>query len=664
TAVFGGLTLAALAVVGTVVALAVPGNRVGWLILAAATTMSVGAAMTEAGVQGVTGPDAVPAAASFASIGTTLRGIGWLLAVVAVPAYFPDGRLPGPRWRWVPTCLGVGLAAFGVGELTGRYVEENRLDHVPNPFAAPGAAADVATGVSFLGVVAVAVAACATVVGLVARWRAGGARVRQQVLLLSVAAVSPVVVAVAAFAADGATSWLFDLVTLTLAVAVATAVLHDGVYDVRRATNRTLVWVTLSGGVAAIYGAVVGLGAVVAPDHASVGPAAVAVAATALALLPLRGAVQRGVNRLVYGRWREPYEVLSELGSRLEAAGDVEALLGGTAAQLADLGLGRVAIRSDDGRLLVGSMPGGAVTVPLHAYGSRVGELRYDPPGHSMAEGEQRLLTDLARQLGAVLHARGLTDALQSARERLVTGREEERRRLRRDLHDGIGPALAGLTFKAETARALLPEGSPDLATRLEVLTEEIRAIVLDVRRVVEGLRPPALDELGLVAAVRQAVERVAGSSGVQVAVSAGPLTELSAAVDLAAYHIALEAVSNAVRHSCGSRALVRFEQRESSLVVTVTDDGVGLRPGGPTGNGLATMRERAAELGGRVELVPRGPGLRLVAELPIGPSRHHYPDRSSDHSSAEAPASANGDPRPAPGLAPVTGTGALGAGR
>ena len=112
-------------------------------------------------------------------------------------------------------------------------------------------------------------------------------------------------------------------------------------------------------------------------------------------------------------------------------------------------------------------------------------------------------------ELGGALHARLLREDLQRARERLVLAREEERRRRRRDLHDGIGPALAGLTLKAETARALLPPGADGASRQLHDLGEEIHRTVVDVRRLVEGLRPPALDELGLAGACQQAVERL-----------------------------------------------------------------------------------------------------------------------------------------------------------
>ena len=187
----------------------------------------------------------------------------------------------------------------------------------------------------------------------------------------------------------------------------------------------------------------------------------------------------------------------------------------------------------------------------MQAFGETVGYLAYRVPGRQLSTAEQRLLRDLARQLGGALHARLLREDLQRARERLVLAREEERRRLRRDLHDGIGPALAGLTLKTETARALLPPGTDGASRQLHDLSEEIRRTVVDVRRLVEGLRPPALDELGLAGACAQAVERLTAGAGVSASVRASDdLPALPAAVEVAAYRIVVEAVTNTVRHA------------------------------------------------------------------------------------------------------------------
>ena len=252
------------------------------------------------------------------------------------------------------------------------------------------------------------------------------------------------------------------------------------------------------------------------------------------------------------------------------------------------------------------------------AYGTAVGSLTYRVPDRPLSAAEERLLRDLARQLGGALHARLLREDLQRARERLVLAREEERRRLRRDLHDGIGPALAGLTLKTETARALLPPGSDGASRQLRDLSEEIRRTVVDVRRLVEGLRPPALDELGLAGACAQAVERLTAGSGLAASVHASDdLPALPAAVEVAAYRIVVEAVTNTVRHARARRCRVSIACIPAGLAIEVTDDGTGLVASGLPGHGLAIMRERAEELGGTVTVRDGSPGVTVQARLP-----------------------------------------------
>ena len=266
--------------------------------------------------------------------------------------------------------------------------------------------------------------------------------------------------------------WVFGLALLPLPVAIAAAILNHGLYDLRRAAHRTLMWLTMSGAVAGIYAVVVITAAALVPDHHAWWPSALAAALAALLLIPLRESLQRAVNRVVYGRWHEPYEVLAGLGERLEAAADVDRLLDAVLTELTTgLDLRDVGVLGPDGAVVAGATApdapaaagpaapdgnaGTRTAVPLQAFGVTVGYLTYRTDRRLSAP-EERLVRDLARQLGAALHARLLREDLLRARERLVLAREEERRRLRRELHDGIGPALAGLTLKTETARALL----------------------------------------------------------------------------------------------------------------------------------------------------------------------------------------------------------------
>jgi signal transduction histidine kinase len=466
-------------------------------------------------------------------------------------------------------------------------------------------------------------AGAGAVAGLAVRWRRGGPLVRRQLLLLVLAACPPASVGVAVVVSDAVPGWLFTAALVPLPVAIAVATLSYGLYDLRRAANRALVWVFMSGGLAGIYAAVVFTATALAPDRTLWWPPAVAAAVAALALIPMRPALQRAVNHVIYGRWRQPYQVLAGLGEDLEAAADVDRLLQATVSELATgLGLGAVAPCDPDGAPVAGHRPsplgpGGRSELRLHAYGSTVGWLEYQPPVAGLTGTAERLLRDLARHLGGAMHARMLRADLQRARETLVLAREEERRRLRRDLHDGIGPALAGLTLKAETAQALLPTAAVAAEGQLGELVEQIRGVVLDVRRLVEGLRPPALDELGLVGACTQATQRLAAAAGLPLSMDAADLPALPAATEVAAYRIVVEAVTNVARHSGARACQVSMSVTGPGLILSVVDDGHGL-PGTPSpGNGMAIMRERAEELGGHLIVAPATPGLRVEARLP-----------------------------------------------
>lgn len=624
TEIGNAVVIGTLAVVGAVLTLVVPHNRVGRLLLAAGVIWGLGEALTEAGVYGILHrPGAVPGAPYLAAAGPALRGAGWLLAVVGVPALVPDGRLPGPRWHWLGWCIAAAAVLLPAGIMSGP-VPDVRLGEWHNPLTLPAGLAGAAAGLSLTGILLAVVAIGGGVAALVARWRRGGALVHQQLLVLAAAACPPAIVLLLVPLLGGVPPWGFDLALLPLPVAIAVATLQHGLYDLRRAAHRTLLWLTMSGVVVALYALVIAVVTSVVPAGGGQWLPAAAAATAALVLVPLRAGLQRAVNRVVYGRWHEPYEVLTGLSGQLEAAGDIDRLLELTIEELrTGLDLREVGLQDMHGKPVAG-VAGTAPSVLLLAYGTAVGRLAYLPPVRQLSDSELRLLRDVSRHLGVAMHARMLRDDLQQARERLVLAREEERRRLRRDLHDGVGPALAGLRLKAETARMLLPPGTDAAARQLQSLCEQIRATVTDVRRLVEGLRPPALDELGLLGAWDQAVRRLTEGSSVQISF-AGPadLPPLPAAIEVAAYRIVVEAVANVVRHSRAQHCEITVTLSDSSLLVTVTDDGRGLPEATDHGNGLAIMRERAEELGGDVLTSSPGPGVRIEARLPIGVAVH-----------------------------------------
>src|SRR3954471_2244502 len=535
--VFNAAVGFAFAVVGAVVAAARPRNRVGWLMLGGGVLWALGELFVDLARHGIVAdPGSVPIASAFAVTGQAIRGVGWAVVTLAVPLFFPDGRLAGPRWRWLPKLLVVIVVASALdpildikGDLTDFGAWRNPIG-LTHPWDAIG-------GVVFLAhVPASLVATVGVVAQLVSRWRRGDVVERQQLSLLAAAALVAVVAAPVAIAFGGG-SWVFGVAALPLPFVIGFAVLARGLYDLRTAANRTLVWVTLSLVVAGCYALVIaGVGSLVHVDLGAAWLPWVAAAVVAISFAPLRDALQRGVNRLTFGRWDEPYDVLAALGQRLEATADVDRLLADVTTELESLGLREVSIIDASGRALAGDdeVADDDVTVPLSAYGSVVGSLRYRPPVTQLRPRDRQLLDDLAGHLGGVLHAARLTAELQGARERLVLAREEERRRLRRDLHDGLGPAMAGHLLRLDVIAGKVGALSP-AAADVEALRADVRATVLEVRRVVEGLRPPALDELGLGAAIGQATERLTAGAGVRLDLRVDELPPLPAAVAVAA---------------------------------------------------------------------------------------------------------------------------------
>ncbi|NPC43259.1 sensor histidine kinase [Nocardioides sp. zg-1230] len=349
----------------------------------------------------------------------------------------------------------------------------------------------------------------------------------------------------------------------------------------------------------------------------------------ALLLLPAAVAVQRTVRRVVYGDREFPHRVVSDL-RRLDALTAPEDALREALELLARrLHLSFAAVdvlatpTSGPVAASIGAPLGTPATVDLSVGGTTVGRLRLEvDAGHDpFGPGDRRLLEDVGTQVGALVQAVTANRELQVSRQRLVAAREEERRRLRRDLHDGLGPSLASLAMRLEAATDLIeddPEQAADLVGRL---SDQAREGIGEVRRLVEGLRPPALDQLGLVSALRhRAAEHGAGVGTVPWTVEAADDIEpLPAAVEVAAYRIVVEAVTNAQRHSGADRCVVRLSRDAGDLRIEVSDTGSGLAADRRPGVGLSSMRERAEELGGTFEAGDRpGGGTVVRVRLPL----------------------------------------------
>jgi signal transduction histidine kinase len=259
--------------------------------------------------------------------------------------------------------------------------------------------------------------------------------------------------------------------------------------------------------------------------------------------------------------------------------------------------------------------------LPLTYQGETVGQLLLAArtPGEALTADDKQLLEELARHAGFAAHAVRLTADLQRSREHLVTAREEERRRLRRDLHDGLGSALTSVAFQLDAACNLLADNPQAVRALLMEVKGQTQTAIADIRRLVYNLRPPILDEWGLVPALREQVAQFQLNQ-VQVTIDAPEtMPALPAAVEVAAYRIALEALSNAIRHASASRCAIRLDITDEALILDIQDNGGGLPPDSHAGVGVSAMRERAGELGGScvIENLASG-GARVHACLPV----------------------------------------------
>jgi two-component system NarL family sensor kinase len=628
------------AVLGALVASRLPRNPIGWIFL----TVGLFYAFTAL-------------AAAFLAYGPSFPLYDWaywfgswlwipatILPATFVLLVFPDGHLPSPGWRFVAWSAALGLALtvlfvmFYPGPLASWGLEAN-------PFGISQAGPNLDKLINFAAALLV-VGVIGSLVAYSVRYRRSTGIEREQLKWLGYAVVIYVLISVLssiAWLVWPDFSWkqeisivLTDLGILGIAVAAAIAILRHRLYDINIIINRTLVYTALTVGVAALYGLVVGALGALFQARSNLFVSLLATGLAAILVQPMRDGLQRLVNRLMYGERDDPYAVLSSLSRRLEGSLSPEATLPAVVETVAHtLKLPYVAIalkREGDFKTVASYGLAGdeLIQLPLIYQGETVGHLRLSTrsPNESFTPGEQRLLRDIARPIGVTAHTvlltedlRQLAEDLQRSREDLVKSREEERRRLRRDLHDELGPQLASLKLNLDVARNLVSRDPRAAEALLIDLRTQSQSAIADIRRLVFDLRPPALDELGLIGAIQEYTRQIVSQDGLQIRLdSPKDLPPLPAAVEVAAYRITLEALANFVRHSQGSNCQVSISKTDDHLQVEVCDDGLGLPQEVQPGVGLNSMRERAAELGGTcaIEALPQA-GTRVLARLPLG---------------------------------------------
>lgn len=400
------------------------------------------------------------------------------------------------------------------------------------------------------------------------------------------------------------TTALSYLGLLALPFGLTFAILRHRLWDIDLVISRMLVYGALTIIIGATYAILVSAIGVLLQAEGNIVAGFLGVAVAALLLNPVRERLQRIVNRLMFGQRDEPYAVLAQFGRQLEDTLDLATLLPTIVETIKNT------LKLPYVDLVIGMAPSPGLdkitTFPLNYKGDVVGHLFVTPrEGElSLTTRDRRLLEDLARQAGVALHAAQITDELQQARERLVIAREEERRRLRRDLHDGIGPALAAIAAQTEAARELIRMQPDQSAALLDEVVLQSRETIADIRRVVYNLRPPALDDLGLVGAIQAQTEKLMQSNGLRVVMQVSTLPVLPAAVEVAAFRILQEALVNVSRHAHASHCSVKLSVEGIDMLLQIEDDGCGFDTEQAKGVGMASMHERARELGGTCSVI------------------------------------------------------------
>ncbi len=460
---------------------------------------------------------------------------------------------------------------------------------------------------------------------------------------------------------------VFSLIPYFIGGGVVIGILRYRLWDIDLIISRTLVFVLLTGCVVGLYALIVlGANRLFGLGTNNLAVSLLATGLIAVLFQPLRTGLQRTVNRLLFGRRDEPYSVLSGLGQRLETMNyRPEAVLPELVDSIANaLKLPFVAIKligqekvvaeaamSTNGLSSPVSTP---VSLALSYQGETVGELLVSPRRgeERLAGRDLQLLKDLARQIGVVVYSLKLLEDLRQsntelttsnldlrrAREKLVLAREEERRKLRRDLHDDLAPSLAGLALSADALTGLIEQNPAEARIKSQELYTSIRRSVGDIRRLAHELRPPTLDEFGLVAALQERTQQFSAGNMLVTLEAPANLPHLPAAVEVATYRVAQEALMNVVRHAAARHCLIRLlysqekskqvSKNEAKLTLEISDDGQGLpanRNGLQGGVGLRSMREQSEELGGIFTIENGASGGTLVRMvLPFEGSKHN----------------------------------------
>ncbi|MEV0521972.1 sensor histidine kinase [Streptomyces sp. NPDC050439] len=597
-----------------VLILARPRNLIGWLLLAVPVFGTAQDLCSVYAVRAQARPgEHLPWGGLAYSLGNSLW-VPALCMLIVLVVFYPRGRLPAARWRWVNRALATGALSAALGlAMAPRPAAEYYRGAGP-AVELPATWADTLTQ----GGALLATGATAVVLGgACVRVRRAPRPERQQLLWLLVAL--GLLLAVSFVPAWG---WLLPMALGLVSFAVLVGVLWYRLLGIDLVLRRTLLYGALTAVVLFIYAVVTALVAVAVPT----GPASeVAAAAVVAALLtPVRDRLQKGVDRLVYGAQNDPLGLFRRLGSHVSA--DLSDVLPATVASVASaVRAPYAALTATDGTLLAetGTRSAPPTVRPLIVAGTRIADLALcpaDPDGFPPADA--RMIEALTAPVALIVHTDRLNRELRAARRHAMDVSAAERARLREDLHDGLGPSLSGVALGLEAVQTSVSGQASSLEELVRRLRDEVGRAVEEVRRVIDALRPSALDLHGLVPALRERalVLTLATGGDLQIDVEApDTVPPLPDPVEYAAFRIAEEALANVVKHAAATHCLVRLTFGKV-LTLEVHDDGRGLHPDRMREGrvGLASMRRRAEELNGTFHISARRRGNTVHVELPV----------------------------------------------
>jgi signal transduction histidine kinase len=551
---------------------------------------------------------------------------GWF-GLFLIAYLFPSGRFV-PRWTWISLPLFAAVFVLFIPS----YVFDG---YAPDPILS-GALLVIALG----GVLAQGyrfVRVSSAVERRQAKWVWFAIAMRVvYVIAISIPALRDLITnpSILGLVMQTLTAAITYAISALLPLAVGVAILRHRLWEIEPILNRVLVYSGLTLFVVCSYVLIVGgVGLLIGAGSGMPLLSILVTGLVAVSFQPLRERLQRGVNRLVYGERDEPYRVLARLGQRLETAMDPVSALSITVETIAQaLKLPYAAITYEPEDEYLPSITFGVPDTPLVRFpltfaGETIGSLHVGQRAlnEPLTDTDHKLIGVVARQIGSAAHAALLAAELQAARLRIVETREETRRRLGSDLHDGVGHQLVMLARMSEQASALLAGDPAGASHVLQELNQKLNGTITQVRALAHQLHPPELEVLGLEHALREQAQMHPNLT-IRFDVP-NPLPILPAAVETAAYYIILEAITNIEKHAAAGSCLIHLRSSElialhsTLLTMEISDNGVGFTERKSDGLGLLSMQGRAVEVGGTCQVISNAAGGTIVlVSLPFQP--------------------------------------------